>query len=143
MKKGKSSRTLEDLDSRIREARDKVEDNRPARETQTKSMGSGLGFAFRVASELVGGLIFGVLVGLFLDNWLDTGPVFLLLFLVLGMSAGVWNVYRLSNRAGSAVGFGAVTDAHQPVRRQNEVEETEPPAQEAGPTEEDPRGKPH
>ena len=143
MKKGRSSRTLEDLDSRIREARDKADDARPRQDTQTKSMGSGLGFALRLASELVGGLIFGIVVGLFLDNWLDTGPVFLLLFLVLGMSAGVWNVYRLSNRAGSAVGFGAVTDAHRSVRRQTKVEETEPPAQQDRPTEEDPRGKPH
>ena len=35
------------------------------------------------------------MIGFNLDRWLHTKPVFLLLFLVLGMAAGILNVWRL------------------------------------------------
>jgi len=53
-----------------------------------------LGRAFRLVSELVIGLVVGGAIGWYLDRWLGTTPIMLLIFFVLGVAAGVLNVMR-------------------------------------------------
>lgn len=85
---------LDDLEDKVRSARQTSKwSKRPA---AGKSSPSALGTAFRVATELVVSLGFGVFVGWGLDKWLGTRPWFLLVFIVLGMAAGILNVYRIA-----------------------------------------------
>ena len=49
---------------------------------------SAVGFAFVLA------VVFGFLIGYFLDRWLGTSPLFLLVFFFLGVAAGIVNVVR-------------------------------------------------
>lgn len=65
----------------------------------------GLGFAFRVGTELVAATGVGVAIGYGLDLWLGTGPWLLILFLFLGGTAGVSNVYRLVSGMDDGVGW--------------------------------------
>ena len=58
---------------------------------QSSSMGIGL----RVGVELLSALIVGVAVGWFLDRWLHTSPLFLIVFVLMGGAAGIANVWRL------------------------------------------------
>jgi len=58
------------------------------------SRGVALGKAFRLVSELVIGLVIGGVIGWYLDRWLGTTPIMLLIFFVLGIAAGVLNVMR-------------------------------------------------
>jgi ATP synthase protein I len=58
----------------------------------------GLGMAFRMATELVAALIVGGAIGWFLDRWLDTRPWLFLVFLALGMAAGMLNAFREAKR---------------------------------------------
>ena len=58
------------------------------------SRGVVLGKAFRLVSELVIGLVIGGAIGWYLDRWLGTTPIMLLIFFVLGVAAGVLNVVR-------------------------------------------------
>jgi F0F1-type ATP synthase assembly protein I len=44
-------------------------------------------------------------IGLVLDNWLETKPWFLILFLLLGNAAGLWNIFRLTNGHKYKIGF--------------------------------------
>ena len=44
--------------------------------------------------ELAAGLAIGVAIGYFLDQWLGTSPWLMILFLFLGMAAGIRNVQR-------------------------------------------------
>ena len=53
---------------------------------------STVGFSFVLA------IVIGVWLGWLLDNWLGTKPWMFFLFFVLGLAAGVLNVYRTSNR---------------------------------------------
>jgi len=53
-----------------------------------------LGRAFRLVSELVIGLVVGGAIGWYLDQWLGTTPLMLLIFFILGVAAGVLNVMR-------------------------------------------------
>lgn len=66
---------------------------------------SGFGQAFRIAAELVSGLIVGLGIGWGLDAWLGTKPWLLILFFLLGAAAGILNVYRATKGYGLAVGY--------------------------------------
>ncbi len=68
-------------------ARGKQADKPPSR-------GVILGRAFRLVSELVIGVALGGAIGWYLDRWLGTTPIMLLIFFVLGVAAGVLNVMR-------------------------------------------------
>jgi len=57
-----------------------------------------MGIAFRLSTELVAGVFVGGAIGLLLDKWLGTGPVFLLIFFFLGMAAGILNVFRTAKQ---------------------------------------------
>jgi ATP synthase protein I len=81
--------SLDDLGDRLEKARAR---NDPWR--QDKAPRSGYGMAFQVATEMVGTLAVSVGLGWLLDDWLATGPLFLVILFFLGAAAGGFNVYR-------------------------------------------------
>jgi ATP synthase protein I len=100
-----SKDSLAALGSRLRAARDHVQDplNKPEEE---KSGKGGLpGLAFRVAIEIISAVAVGLAIGWFLDKWLDTRPWFMLVFIVLGSAAGIVNVYRMAAGYDYAAGY--------------------------------------
>lgn len=107
MPEEKPSPSLEDLDARLRQARERrpdgstKEDQGPNR----SAIGPGLGFALRIGVELVAALAVGVGIGLLLDRWLGTGPWMLVVFFFLGSAAGFLNVYRIVSGYGYAAGY--------------------------------------
>jgi len=96
---------LEDLENRLKRARDEGKSGQVSSGLGGKGENSGFGMAMRIGTEMVSALILGVVIGLALDNWLDTGPWFLLVFFFLGAGAGILNVYRAANRLGMAPGY--------------------------------------
>jgi len=48
----------------------------------------------------------GVAIGLLLDNWLETTPIFTLAFVSVGFAAGVMNVIRVSRGLDERIGLG-------------------------------------
>ena len=44
------------------------------------------------------------------DNWLNTAPLMLVVFLFLGAAAGMLNVYRAATGRGFAVGYAKTSD---------------------------------
>ena len=67
-----------------------------------KSFSSALS---RVATELLAGLIIGAGIGLMLDNWIDTEPLFLIIFFLLGGIAGIYNLWRQVSGQGLKIGY--------------------------------------
>ncbi len=55
---------------------------------------SGYAKGFRLSSELVAGVVVGAGIGWFIDRWLGIQPWGLIVFLLLGFTAGVLNVMR-------------------------------------------------
>ena len=96
---------LNALDSRLKNARDHVQDplNQPGAEKAEK--GGALGLAFRVSVEIVSAVAIGTLIGFLMDNWLGTRPWLMLFCIVLGGGAGILNVYRIASGFGYAVGY--------------------------------------
>jgi len=104
MTERKPPKSRDDLDERLSQFRNE-RDIATGRTRNEKSTNNGLGFAMRIGVELVAALVIGVGFGLFLDNWLETKPWFMLTFFLLGAAAGMFNVYRVVRNQGGAVGY--------------------------------------
>lgn len=102
---------LSDLQRRIAAARERDEAaGRP--DPGKRAAASGYGMAVRLAIEMVAALGVSVFLGLWIDGELGTAPLFLIAFLVMGMGAGVLNVYK------TVTGF-----THGPLRGRSRTEE--------------------
>lgn len=61
--------------------------------------GASLGAAnlgFRALVEFVSAIVVGTLIGWVIDKWAHTAPLFLVIFLLVGMVAGMVNIYRIA-----------------------------------------------
>lgn len=63
------------------------------------------GAFLKLGIELISAIIIGLVIGLFLDNYFQSKPIFLFIFLILGFAAGIMNVFRSVKRLGFEVGF--------------------------------------
>src|SRR5262245_56703546 len=52
------------------------------------------GWVLRLSGELAAGLVVGGVIGWLLDRWLGTSPLLLIVFFLLGATAGIYNVIR-------------------------------------------------
>ena len=102
---------LDALGKRLREARGKTEDVSPESEDKNQPAANALSLAFRVGVELVSALAIGVAIGWLLDQWLDTRPWLMLVFIFLGGGAGILNVYRMARGFDYAVGYQREDDS--------------------------------
>jgi ATP synthase protein I len=59
----------------------------------------------RAGAELVGAVIAGALIGYGLDSAFGSKPLCLIIFLLLGIFTGFYNVWRTTQNIGSSVGF--------------------------------------
>ena len=88
--------SLEELDSRLK----KIQEERQRPE------GLGMpptrtGQSLHLGIEMAATLAVGGGVGWFLDRWLDTSPWLLIVFLFLGIGAGLSNAFRLARKYGA------------------------------------------
>ena len=77
-----------DLEAQIAAAKLKLEQSNQRAE-QSRS--------WQFLSELIAGLMVGGGVGWMPDNWLGTKPWLFVVFLVVGMAAAFWNMFRLAS----------------------------------------------
>ena len=52
-------------------------------------------WGLRVGTEIVASTMIGLGIGFFIDRWLETRPVFLIVFAIFGLAAGFINLYQL------------------------------------------------
>lgn len=75
-----------------------VDGDRNKPRSDPTSNGGALGMGLRAGSELVSGVLVGCGIGYLIDRQAGTSPLFLIIFLMMGMAAGFWNVYRMATR---------------------------------------------
>ena len=96
---------LDDLSARLNAVR-AGEASRAAAAEATRETSQGVSIGMRIGIELLVAVLAGGAIGYFIDRWLNTKPVFLLAFLVLGFTAGVLDVLRVIKGLDSAAGYG-------------------------------------
>lgn len=83
--------SLEDFSERLERMRERGQEPAPEKSA------SAWGRAMRISSDLLAGIFVGCLLGIGLDHWLGTKPLFLLIGLALGFAAGLRNMTRTLN----------------------------------------------
>lgn len=71
---------------------------RDGRDASNSSGTTGFGTAIKLSSEFVAGIAVGVGIGWVIDHFAGTSPWGLIVFLLLGFAAGVFNVLRSAGR---------------------------------------------
>ena len=113
MVEDKQTPSLDELDAKIKAARIKSQGSNKGKGAlgdggnSRNANNQGIGFAFRLGTELVASLIVGVGFGMLLDYWLDSKPWFLIIFFFLGAASGISSVYRAANGIDITVGYGS------------------------------------
>ena len=88
----RSPEQLKDFNERLRHAQEAI------KEQDRKIAGKGTAYSlgFRIATDLVVAVLAGLGIGWGLDHFLGTAPWFLLIFIPLGIAAGILNVIRVA-----------------------------------------------
>ncbi|WP_326831315.1 AtpZ/AtpI family protein [Bombella mellum] len=85
------------FDQRLARLEQKVAPRTPSPGKKRLSDQSSLGMAFRIASDMIAGIAVGLGIGYELDRWTGHRPLFIIVFAMLGMGAGLRNVWRVVN----------------------------------------------
>ena len=123
MSDSKDSSNLDDLGRKIEEAKaasptmQKIKKRTEKNEVDNK----GLSFAMRIGTEFVAALLIGVAIGYGLDTWLDTKPLFLIIFFLFGSASGFMNVYRVVKGMDMTIGY---KDQQEKVVAEEEQDKT-------------------
>lgn len=88
-----SERALSSLDARLKKAR-QAQKGPASQGSSLRGEASGFGQAMRIGAELISGLVVGTLLGWLFDDWFDTKPFMMIVFIFLGGAAGLLNVFR-------------------------------------------------
>lgn len=90
---------LEKLSHRLDTQRDALSDqDRRNAENTDLSLTAATNLGFQALIEFVTAVVVSPLIGWQIDSWLSTKPIFFIIFLFLGMAAGLLNVYRMAVR---------------------------------------------
>ena len=74
---------------------------RPKASNPPDNLASGMSMGLRASSEFVAAILVGGAIGWGLDWALKTKPAFTIVFFLLGVVAGVWNVIRATSPKGA------------------------------------------
>ena len=97
----------DDLNKRIAKAQAELEAQKRPSQPDT---GRGMGLGFRMAADFMAAVIVGAVLGWGFDALLHTSPWGLIVCLLLGFVAGVWNVVRVAQSTNKA----AATETDKP-----------------------------
>ena len=110
---------LDDLDAKLKAAKARVEAQAPTAPTPySKDMSLGI----RAFMEMLGVLLGSGLMGWALDSFFGTAPALLIAFVVLGIFAAFFNLYKLSKNLGTAIGSNSLQSAEKAAKKPSQNE---------------------
>ena len=86
---------LKEISTRLKIAKKNI------RKVDRKKIGSNaasFGKALKISTELVAAVVVGSTIGFLLDNWFDTKPLLTISFFMIGVAAGIINVFRAAKK---------------------------------------------
>ena len=102
---------LSDLDVKLSKAKGKETPE------QLSERRSAYSYAFRISSELIAGPVVGGFIGYWIDRYLESTPIFLLILLFLGFAAGMMNVIRTAQEMQRLNNTVTETESHEHADR--------------------------
>lgn len=110
---------LDDLQKKIKAAQHKLE---PEPENNSK-VSEGLNTGMRILTELIGTIGISGLIGYGLDKWFGTAPIFLLIFLLLGIITVFYNMMKFLRGYGQNIGYTDLQNETKTVRSNAEIKD--------------------
>lgn len=92
----KEPANLDSLDAKLKAARERNQG--PGTVSGSSDGQSGLGYGSRLSVEIIASLLAGLGLGWVIDHFAGTRPLFMLIFMFLGLGVGIYNVMRISKR---------------------------------------------
>ena len=110
------------LEERIKQAKAESQDKKLAERRQdAENMSNGM----RAGAELIGSIGGGAFIGWLLDQWLESAPLMLIIFLLLGIVTGFVNVYRTTQNIGHAPGYSQLHNAQKNAKDNGDKDKDE------------------
>ena len=88
-------KNIKEISARLKIAKKNIVNSE---EKNKGSNAASLGKALKISTELVAAVVVGSTIGFLLDNWFDTKPLLTICFFILGVAAGILNVFRSAKR---------------------------------------------
>ena len=88
-------KNLKEISTRLEIAKKNIKDNQ---KNVRSSNVSSLGKALKISTELVAAVVVGSTIGFLLDGWFDTKPVLTICFFIMGVAAGILNVFKSAKK---------------------------------------------
>ena len=88
-------KNLKEITTRLEIAKKNLSNSQKKSES---SNAASLGKALKIGTELVAAVFVGSTIGFLLDNWFGTKPLLTICFFLLGVAAGMLNVFRAAKK---------------------------------------------
>ena len=88
-------KNLKEISTRLEIAKKKIKNERPKNKS---SNAASIGKALKISTELVAAVVVGGTLGFILDKWFDTKPLLTICFFLMGVAAGMLNVFRSAKK---------------------------------------------
>ena len=88
-------KNLKEISTRLEIAKKNI---REVQKDGKRSNASSLGKALKISTELVAAVVVGSTIGFLLDSWFDTKPLLIICFFIMGVAAGILNVFKSAKR---------------------------------------------
>ena len=84
-----------EISTRLKIAKKKI---KKIKKENGSSNAASLGKALKISTELVAAVFVGSTIGFLLDSWFATKPLLTICFFIMGVGAGIRNVFRSANK---------------------------------------------
>jgi ATP synthase protein I len=99
MTKQKKINDLDDSLSKLSKKLDNIRAKKDSEDDNNKNKKfTGFAHAFKVVSELFANILVGGSIGWTLDYFVNTKPIFLIIFLIIGFISGIYTSYKSSKK---------------------------------------------
>jgi len=86
---------LKEISTRLKIAKKNI---KKIEENNRGTNAASLGKALKISTELVAAVVVGTTIGFLLDSWFDTKPVLTICFFLIGVAAGMLNVFKSAKK---------------------------------------------
>ena len=88
-------RRIKEIATRLEIAKKNIKNTKKNKEGTNAA---SLGKALKISTELVAAVVVGSIIGFLLDGWFDTKPLLTICFFIMGVAAGMLNVFRSAKK---------------------------------------------
>ena len=88
-------KNLKEISARLKIAKKNI---KGVKQKEVGSNAASFGKALKISTELVAAVVVGSTIGFLLDNWFGTKPLLIICFFIMGVAAGILNVFKAAKR---------------------------------------------